>query len=85
MSQPNSFSCYQINVGSSSELHSAEKCTVEFENIRCGKNSLSTDTTATSFEWGLVGVESNWNSFDSKICDSIDSKGQKIFEKFDEN
>ena len=32
-----------------------------------------------------LGVESNWNSFDSKICDSIDSKGQKIFEKFDEN
>ena len=25
------------------------------------------------------------NLFDSKICDSIDSKGQKIFEKFDEN
>ena len=23
--------------------------------------------------------------FDSKICDAIDSKGQKIFEKFDKN
>ena len=42
----------------------------------------------------IIGVESNWNSFeirskfvryDSKICDSIGSKGQKIFEKFDKN
>ena len=45
-----------------------------------------------------VGVESNWNSFEirskfvrnsfdsiRKICDSIDSKGQKIFKKFNEN
>ena len=30
-----------------------------------------------------IGVESNWNSFDSKIDDSIDSKRQKKFEKFD--
>ena len=30
------------------------------------------------------GVKFEFVRFDSKICDSIDSKGQKIFEKFDE-
>ena len=34
---------------------------------------------------GGVKFEFVLNSFDSKICDSIDLKGQKIFEKFDEN
>ena len=29
-------------------------------------------------------MESNWNSFEIQN-DSIDSKGQKIFEKLDEN
>ena len=34
---------------------------------------------------GGVKLEFVRNLFDSKICDSFDSKGQKIFEKFDEN
>ena len=34
---------------------------------------------------GGVRLEFVRISFDSKICDWIDSKGQKIFEKFDEN
>ena len=32
--------------------------------------------------WSNIGVPSK---FDSKICNSIDSQEQKIFEKFDEN
>ena len=32
-----------------------------------------------------IGIHSKFVQFDSKICDSIDSKGQKIFKKFDEN
>ena len=45
-------------------------------------------------QYKVVRVESNWNSFkirskfvwfDPKICDSLDSNGQEIFEKFDEN
>ena len=35
--------------------------------------------------WSQIGIRSKFVQFDSKICDSIDSKGQKIFEKFDEN
>ena len=34
---------------------------------------------------GGVKLEFVRNSFDSIICDLIDSKGEKIFEKFDEN
>ena len=30
-------------------------------------------------------IASKFVRFDSKICDSIDSKGQKIFKKLDEN
>ena len=37
------------------------------------------------YEWSQIGIRSKFVLFDSKICDSIDSKGQKIFEKFDEN
>ena len=35
--------------------------------------------------WSQNRVHSKFVQFDSKICDSIDSKGQKILEKFDEN
>ena len=30
-----------------------------------------------------IGIHSKYVQFDSKICGSIDSKGQKRFEKFD--
>ena len=35
--------------------------------------------------WSQIGIRSKFIRFDSKICDSIDSKGQNIFEKFNEN
>ena len=35
--------------------------------------------------WNQIGICSNFVRFDSKICNSIDSKGKKIFKKFDEN
>ena len=35
--------------------------------------------------WSQIGIHSKFVRFDWKICDSIYSKGQKIFVKFDEN
>ena len=35
--------------------------------------------------WSQIGISSKFIPFDSKNCDSTDSKRQKIFEKFVEN
>ena len=40
--------------------------------------------TVTGYEgWSQIRIRSKFVRFE--ICDSIDSKGQEIFEKFDEN
>ena len=65
---------------------------IDFEFARWKKSStiyLLFKQTLKSEQFTL-GVESNcicskFVRFDLKTCDLIDSKGQKIFEKFDEN
>ena len=43
------------------------------------------DTKNSYQGWSQIGIHSKFVHFNSKICVLIDSKGQKIYEKFDEN